>query len=166
MQKAEQMASAISQALSLRVGGVRASNITRMSLNVGQAVNNSISQVIESVSKITQIIEVKGCAELVDISFVNMRAFQATTIDQLQKVEQVASAITALKQEAKQIAKAKEEPLFGGLGVILLLVVVIVLSMGMKFLIPALIVGGILFAVYYFVVLPKRAEKDEEEFAR
>ncbi|MDE2095905.1 MAG: hypothetical protein KGL39_01510 [Patescibacteria group bacterium] len=126
-QQAKQMAEAISQSLSLNPGSTKAENIMRMSMNVAVAIKNSTEQVIAAAASASQAItnEQSGgetCDILVD--FIDMDAMVVNVSKGIQKSEQVATAVSALKQIATQEAIAKQS------NMIILLIIAIVIAIG------------------------------------
>lgn len=130
-QVAKQMAEAISQALSLNPGSTKAQNILNMSMNVSTSILNSTEQIIAAATAASQRIEVRqsdGTKCVANISFVDMDAMLENVARGIQKSKQVSEAVTALRQEADQSAKAKQSSL------ILLIILAIIIALG--------IVGG------------------------
>lgn len=122
-QAAKQMAESLTQALSLNPASSQAENIMRMSMNVGAAIKNNISQIISSAASMRQTITAEGCD--IEIYAIDMSTFGQTMAEAAQKTSQVAAAILALKQEADQIAKAKQASLMGPLIVILIIIALV-----------------------------------------
>jgi hypothetical protein len=129
-QIAEQMAKAVTQALSLNLASAEASNIMRLSTNVAVAVRNNVSQSIESAAGVSQVIDLKAC--VVAVKFVKMSAFTESLARAVQGSTQVASAVTELKQAAKQSASAIQESLVGPFLIVVAVVVGAVLLTGGK----------------------------------
>jgi len=130
-QAATQMASSISQALTLTPSSAESQNISKMSTNVGVAIANSASQSVSSAAEQSQAINLKGCD--VTVSFVKMSEVGKSLVKAVMSDGQVASAVTALKQYSDQVAKSKESgiSLFGGItNIIIAVIVLIVLAVG------------------------------------
>jgi len=162
-QIAKQMADALSQMLSLNPGSTDATNITRLSANLGLTVQNEASQIIASAVSAAQGItlrQLNGGACSIRLDFVELGALATSIARATQESTAVATATAALKQSVDQTAKAEQQGLLAGL---LILVVVVALVIGgvaltggsqvMKYLKPVLAVAIPVAAVgggYYY----------------
>lgn len=167
-QAAKQMAESVTQALSLNPGSSDAQNIMRMSMNIGIAVKNNISQIIASAAASSQSIITHDYCNA-EIAMIDMSTFSTSLADAAQKTSQVATAVAALKQEAEQIAKAKQESLLGPLIILLIIVAIMFFGPGkalLKYASPALYVavpGGVTYLGYKVYRHYRPADKPKPE---
>jgi len=120
-QKAKQMASSVTTALSLNPGSSDATNITNLSMSVATAVHNSAQQLISSASnqaqKLSFTTKCGATGGNININNVQFTQYSSSIVKGLQDSKQVASAVTALKQAVDQTASSKQT-LFGDFGVL------------------------------------------------
>jgi lipopolysaccharide export LptBFGC system permease protein LptF len=113
-QQAEQMAKAVTATLSLNPGSAEANNIMKLSMDVSTAVHNAANQLIAPATNQAQKQLYRlGCGEsgTVDISQNQFTQYSKSITKGIQDSNQVASAVTALKQAAKQTASASQSSL-------------------------------------------------------
>jgi len=140
-QKAKQMASSLTTALSLNPGSSEATNITNLSMSVAASVHNSVQQLIASASnqaqKVSFTTKCSATGGNINVNNVQFTQFSSSIVKGLQESKQVASAVTALKQAVDQTAAAKQTGIFGEFGSIAVIIVVIALALLGPLLRPA-----------------------------
>jgi preprotein translocase subunit SecE len=139
-QVASQMATAVSQSLTLNPGSTEADNISKLSTALGVAVSNQINQNITAAASASQTINTDGkskggvCSQ--NIHDIEFSSFQAAAAKGVLDATQVSSAVANLKQAVDQTAHAKQQSTITTIIIVLVVafILIVVLGMVLKFM--------------------------------